>query len=47
MSAHDLNLLAAGCGVGAYLAFVVMLLIAVIDDFRILRRDRIAAQPKD
>ena len=48
MSNHDLQLLCAGCGLGAYLALVVVLLIAVIDDFRINRRDRAAAaQTKD
>ena len=43
MSNHDLQLLSAGCGLGAYLALVVMFLIAVIDDFRITRRERAAA----
>lgn len=43
MNAHDLNLLAMGAGVGAYLAFAAALLFTVIDDFRIIRRDRAAA----
>jgi hypothetical protein len=48
MSAHDWNLLLAGGGLGIYLAFVAALLLAVIDDARILRRERAAAlQPQD
>lgn len=48
MSNHDLSLLAMGGGIGAYLAFVAGLLVVVVDDFRILRRERAAAaQPKD
>lgn len=46
MTGHDLSLLAMGAGVGAYLAFLAGLLVTVVDDFRILRRER-AARVKD
>lgn len=47
MSAHDLSLLGMGVGIGVYAAFVALVLAAVLDDFRILRRDRVAAPAKD
>jgi 2-hydroxy-3-keto-5-methylthiopentenyl-1-phosphate phosphatase len=43
ISEHDVNLLVIGSGTGVYIAFVVLLLLTVVDDARISRRNRASA----
>lgn len=46
MNSHDLNLIAMGAAVGAYVVLLVWVVIAFWDDIR-PRRARVPVQPKD